>query len=344
MLRRLPSEAEPAAPPDESPVFADLSDPLGLLPTVAWLGFVASLFGKNLVPAWYGVGTGRDLFLDRAGLLADFAIFSFAVLALATTSLQLVHTARERRLVLPYRVVTVALGALVVALVTPALPIRLPDRGLWMTAVSSIAVVFLAASQALRTATTRALGLVLAGLGLAASLHLAALQLSTSPLTKTLLLSRGIASAALVVDGLALAVAFVWLSSRTKKRTSWPTLIALSAASAVFWMARQGAAAEPEAFVLAHRMVAELSWGPSSFFLPAVKQALELGALALAGAALFVRTEARLLAVALSLLLVARPTADVPLSATALTLAALTVALRAATNARSTLSRPDSGA
>ena len=86
---------------------------------------------------------------------------------------------------------------------------------------------FLASSQALRTPTTRALGLVLVCLSLSASLQLAALQLSTSPLTKMLMLSRGLASAALVVDGLALAVAFLWLSSRSKKPTSWPTVIAL---------------------------------------------------------------------------------------------------------------------
>lgn len=341
MLRRLPSEAEPSAPPDERSAADDLSNPLGLVPTVAWLGFIASLFGKNLVPALYGVGTGLDRFLDGAGIAADFATFSFAVLALATTSLQLVHTARERRLALPYRVVVIALGALVVALVTPALPIRLPDRGLWMTAVASMGTAFLASSQALRTPTTRALGLVLVGLSLSASLQLAALQLSTSPLTKMLMLSRGLASAALVVDGLALAVAFLWLSSRSKKPTSWPTVIALSAASAVFWMARQGGAATDGALVvLAQRVVADLSWGPSSFFVLEVKQLLELSALALAGAALFVRTEARLLAASLSLLLVARPTADVPLSATALTLAALTVGLRATTSANRAVPRP----
>ena len=341
MLRRLPSEAERTAPHDEGLVAVDFSNPLGLVPTVAWLGFLATLLGKNVVPAAYGLGTGLDAFLDRADIGADFLTFFFAALALATTSLQLVHTARDGRLTLAYRVTSIAAGALVVALVTPALPIRLPDIGLWMTATASIVVAGVAANQALRAAPTRALGLVLSGLTVAAALHLAALQLANSPLTKTLLLSRGLATASMVLDGLALAVAFIWLSSRSKGRTNLSLLIALSLASTVFWLARQGGhAAETAAVVLARRVVTDLSWGPSSFFVPEVRQLLELASLALAGAALFVRTGANAIAAPLALVLVARPTVDVPLSATALTLAALTAALRAAGERGFPVSRP----
>lgn len=329
MRHRSRSEAEVVATDAPSPIEGDLSNPLGLVPAVAWLGFVAVLVGKYLASAWYGVGTGLDRFFDRADLAADFITFAFAILALALTSLQLVHTARDKQLALPYRLTAIVLGALVVALVTPALPIRLPDQGLWMTALASVGVAFSAGVVAMRSVPTRALGLVLAAIAISASLHLGAVGLWGSPLTKTALLSRGLATASMVVDGLALLVAFLWLATRSKQRTSWPTLIALTLASAVFWVARQGGDTDAPLVVLAQRVVTELSWGPPSFFVPEVRQLLELAALALAGAALFVRTEARPIAASLSLLLVARPTADVPLSATALTLAALTAGLRA---------------
>lgn len=329
MLRRIPSEPEVVAAGAPSPLAGDPSNPLGLIPAAAWLGFLASLIGRFLASAWYGIGTGLDRFLDRADLAADFITFAFAILALALTSLQIVHTARDKHLALAHRTTAIVLGSLVVALVTPALPIRLPDRGLWMTALASVGVAASAAAVAVRSVSTRALGLVLAGLALSASLHLAGLGLAASPLTKTLLLSRGLTTASMVIDGLTLAVAFLWLTTRSK-RTSWPTLVALTLASAVFWLARQGGDSTAPLVVLAQRVVTELSWGPPSFFVPAVRQLLELGALALAGAALFVRADARPVAASLSLLLVARPTTDVPLSATAVTLAALTAGLRAA--------------
>lgn len=336
MPQRSPSAAEPLAPaPGEASELpreaADSADPLGLVAPVAWVGLVASLSGRAIAPSLHGSGQGLDRVIAYVDFGAGFATFFFAILALVAASLQLVHTAREPRLGLLYRALVIGFGTVIVSLVTPAMPLRLPDRGILITATSSAFVALIAARQGLSSPRTRALGFVLAGVGSSALLHLGALHLSASPLPRTLLFSRGLATASVALDGLSLFVAFAWLSTRAKSRISWPTTIALCLAMVAFWGAQKGTLEDASFWqIVAERSVARLSVGPASFVLPAVEQLFEIAALALAGAALFVRGQAAPVTASLSLLLMARPMTDVPIAATAVTLAALTTGLKSA--------------
>lgn len=307
----------------------DPADPLKLVAPVAWVGLVSTLLGRAIAPALHGAGQGLDGVIEHVDSVADFATFFFAILALVTTSLQLVHTAREKRLGLAYRTVAIASGAIVVALVTPAMPLRLPDRGILIIAVSSAVCALAAAGQALTLPKTRALGVVLGLFGFSSLLHLAALDLSVSPLPRMLMLSGVLATVSIAVDGLSLAMAFLWISTRTKDRVNWPTVVALSVAAVLYWGARKGGLEDASIWqVVAHRGLARLTVGPASFVMVEVRQFLELSALALAGAALWVRGQAGALGAAFALLLMARPMTDVPIAATAVTLVALTVGLR----------------
>lgn len=308
----------------------DSANPLGLIRIVAWSGLIASLLGRALAPALQGAGHGLDRAIEGIDLAAGFATFSFAILTLLATSLQLVHTAREAKLGLPYRIVAIALGALVVALVTPAVPLRLPDSGILITAVSSALLAIIAAGEGVRSASTRAVGFALGLVGLAALLHLTALHLSASPLPRMLFLSASLSTASIALHGLSVLIAFMWLSTRSPNRMSVPVASALSLATFAFLGARDGALEGASLWqIVAHRSVAELTTAPSSFVLPEVVQAIELGGLALAGAALVIRGQVASLAASLALLLIARPMTDVPLSATAIALAALTVGMGA---------------
>lgn len=308
---------------------------------MAGTGLVASLLGRALAPALFGAGQGLDRIIDWVDLVAGFATFAFGLLALTTTSLQLVHTLREGRLGLAYRIPAILLGGLIVALVTPAMPLRLPELGLVITGTASALLAVLASRPGLRAPRTRALGFVLAATGLAALCHMTALVLSVSPLPSMLLLSRALSTVTVAIDGTAVLVAFTWLATRAQGRVSWPTLVALSLATIVFWGARQGTLDSAALWqVVAHRGVTQLTVSPPSFVLPEVRQMLELSALALAGASLFVRRQVPSVTASLSLILLARTTTDVPLSAVALSLAALTTAMEAAVGERSPSPRP----
>lgn len=309
----------------------DAADPLKLVGPVAFVGLVATLVGRAIGPALHGAGHGLGSFIDWVDGSAGFATFSFAILALVTASLQLVHTARERGLGLAYRIVAIALGTLVVALVTPAMPLRLPDRGILIVAASSALLALVAAARSLASPQTRALGIALGLVGLSALSHLGALLLSASPLPRMLMRSGALATASVALDGLSLGIAFLWLASRAKTRVHWPTTIAFALVALVFWGAREGASEDASLWqVVAERSVARLSVGPASFVLPEVRQFLELLALGLAGASLFVREKSGAVAASFALLLLARPMTDVPIAATAVALAALTAGLAAA--------------
>lgn len=294
---------------------------------------MASLLGRTIAPALHGAGQGLDRVIALFDRGADFFTFFFAILALVTASLKLVHTAREPRLGLFYRMVALALGAVVVTLIMPSMPLRLPDRGVWITGVASALLALIAAWQGLRVPQTRALGLILACVGSSALFHLAAIDLSISALPRTLFLSRSFASAAISLDGLSLFIALFWLASRTKERVSWPLVFAMAGAYGFFLGASEGRLDDANLWqIIAHRSLDQLALRPASYVEPFMQHIFEASALALAVAALFVRGAPFLLRATLSLLLIARPMTDVPIAAITITLAALTIALSAASS------------
>lgn len=297
---------------------------------VAAIGLLATIVGRAIAPALHGAGEGMDRVIAVMDFAGSFTTFLFAILTLVTTGVQMMQTSRQSRLSLGYRIASATLATLVVALIAPALPARLPDRGILLTASASALLALAAAREAMLVPRTRAVGVVLGVTGTSALLHLGALWLAASPLPSLAHASLAIATAGTGLDAAALVIALAWIGTRSGTLVSWHTTAALALALAAYWGARRGEFEAAKLWqVVAHQAVERLVAPPASFVLPALRAFFELAALALAGAALLLRKQVPSITGALALALVARPTTDVPLSAAALTLAALTIALAA---------------
>jgi hypothetical protein len=302
---------------------------------VALLGVTAVLFGRSVAPALRGAREGLDRTIEYIDLLGGVASYLFGFIGLSAVIVELMLTFREKRFSIVYRVAATVLGLTVVSLITPAFREPLPERASIVVALASGLVAIFASYEAMTVPRTRALGVLLVTAGTAALFHLAATVLAwhagEHALYREAAIARLVATASVLFDTIALLTGFAWLTTRTNVLTVWGARIALFVACVLAWGAARGGPQEgsPLWQIVTYRAVERLLAPPPPYVWVPYRYVLETCAPLLGLVAVLARGQMPAVIGAMGLALVARPTTDVPLSALALTLAALTTPLAA---------------
>jgi hypothetical protein len=302
---------------------------------VALLGVTAVLFGRSIAPALRGAREGLDKVIGYADLWGGIASYLFAFIGLSAVIVELMLTFREKRFSLAYRVAATVLGLAVVSLVAPAVREPLPERASIVVALASGLLAVFASYEAMTVPRTRALGVLLVTAGTAALLHIGATVLAwhagEHALYRAAGIARLLATASVLFDTIALLTGFAWLTTRTSLSTVWIARAALFLGCVLAWGAARGGAHQgsPLWQIVTYRAVERLLAPPPPYVWIPYRYVLETCAPLLGVVAVLARGQMPAVIGALALALVARPTTDVPLSALALTLAALTTPLAA---------------
>jgi hypothetical protein len=301
---------------------------------VAIAGVAAVLLGRALAPALRGVREGMDRIIPYTDLAGSTATYVFAFTAIAAMIVQLGRTLQERRCGRLHRSVSLALGAGVLLLAAPSLRHALSERESIVLGATSGLLALIAAREALPVGRTRAVGLVLGMTGLAAVLHVAATSLAwyagERALYRLALSARGLATAGVVFDTIAVLGALTWVSTRDRRLNTWTSRTCLLVAVFVVWAAARGVReAAPFWQLVAHRALDRLLSVPTPYVWLPLRLLLEATAPLLALVAIATRHQIPSVMGSMALILVARPTTDVPLSALAIALAALSIPLAA---------------
>jgi hypothetical protein len=222
-------------------------------------------------------------------------------------------------------VLVVGAAGLTMALAAPALREKLPASVAVVLAGAATVGAFAGGWQAVKKAHTRLVGVVLLTFGLAALLRIGAWELAASAaerISERLYdISRGIASAAVVVEGLGQLGAAAWLG--TRGRMSLAANAAVGAAFLVTWAAANGVRPEAARWQsVLHGSLADVAGRPPPLGLSAVATFLAAASLFLALVAVAQRRQVVAVLAALALALLSRGTLDVPLRAMAIAAAA----------------------
>jgi len=302
---------------------------------VAAVGIVASVVGRAVAPALRGAGEGIDRLITYTSLVGSFATYLFAFTGLVVLVLELAVTFREKRFAIAYRAAAAVASACVVALVVFAFRAPLPERASVLSALVSGGLALFASKEALVVRRTRALGVILAAAAIAALLHLSASLLGwyagARAIFQLITAGRVLATLSVVFDAVALLTAFSWLTTRRQPATPWIARGALLLGFVLAWGALRGAReGAPLWQLVASRALDRLVPSPPAPLIwPMMRALLEAWAPLLGAAALLARGQMPAIAGSLALALIARPATDIPLSAMALALAALSAPLAA---------------
>jgi hypothetical protein len=312
---------------------------LGLTPRyvqqVATLGVTAVLFGRSLAPALRGAGEGLDKIIDYVDLLGGLASYLFAFIGLSAVIVEIMVTFRDKRFGVVYRLAATVLGLTVVSLVAPSFREPLPDRANIAAALASGLVAIFASYEAVAIPRTRALGVLLATAGGAALLHLGGTVLAwyagEHALYPLAIVARLLATGSVLFDTIAILTGFYWLTTRSNLATVWGARIALFVACILAWGAARGGPHEgsPLWQIVTYRAVERLVSPPPPYIWAPYRYVLEICAPLLGVVALLARGQMPAVIGAFTLALIARPTTDVPLSALALVLAAISTPIAA---------------
>jgi hypothetical protein len=302
---------------------------------VAVVGAVAFVMGRAVAPALRGAREGLDTVIAYTDLVGSFTSYLFAFGGMSAVILELMLTSREKRLGAFYRVAALVVGVCVISLVAPAFREPLPERANIVAAVTSGVLALMASREAIAVPRTRALGVLLVAAGAAALLRLSASLVAWHAGERALyglaVFARVIATSSVFFDTLTLLIAFAWLATRPQKTTVWAARFALFAGCLLAAGAARGGGRESSPLweLVTYRAVDRLLPLPAAYVWLPYRFVLETCAPLLAFAAVTARGQMPAIAASMALVLLARPSTDVPLSALALTLAALSTPLAA---------------
>ena len=233
------------------------------------------------------------------------------------------ETVRIKRALLATRIVVVAGSAFGVAMVTLSIQYRLPWGASVLLCVATALATLASGINALRAPHTRAVGVVLGILGIAALARLTAWEIATSagdsPLQNehVLTASRAFVTAGVVLEGLAQLIAAAWLGTRSKAWGQLLSSIAILCAFVITWGVAQGASSGVLWQQVVRRALGDAMGNPPPFGLNAVAVFLASAGILLALVAAVQPGQVVVVVSVLSLALVSRGTFDVPLRALA---------------------------
>ena len=332
--------------PTETTLFGDF--PFGLLRwvrPVAAFAWMVTILGRALAPSLHGAGVGSDKWVYRLDIVAGLGAQGLLLTLLALLFALAFGVLYAPRLSLIFRLTFTSLAGLVFGLAAPAGSGPLTSRSSGLLAASVIALALLAAGQALARPITRVVGVLLAGMSLAALTRqgawLVAIFASNPGRVAPFASARTVATVALAVQAITTVGAFFWLASRRRRRgISWHSLL-LTFAAMMAWSAEQafrsGAAARPWQIVLANGL-AHLASSPVPLISPTVRFFFVALTPLLALFALLIRGQIPVLVGSLALILLGGVDADAPLCALGTTVAALALVLASQDNLLPSLS------
>ncbi len=284
----------------------------------AWTGVIAAAIGRIVSPGLRGNASDSAVLLwDRAGAITSYALAYFSLVVATRGAYEL---SRRNKMSIAPRVVAIFAVFVVLALVLPSFVQRLPSIAAVILALTSTAVAITAAFSALRAEHTRAVGICFAFFGLASLVRLGAWQLAVvageHASARLYDWSMGIASGAVMLDGLGQLAAAAWLGTRTRYAGQVATTLAGALAFVITWGAAQGVhtgAARWQAVL--HTALADAPGLPPPYGLSAMATFLASAAILFSLVALLQRKQPAAITGALSLALLGHGGLDTPLRA-----------------------------
>jgi hypothetical protein len=329
------SAASGSLPPDEPdqaeggaslPLRAPVLRASGFLRLTAGVSVIAAAFGLVVAPGLRGVAA--DAVVDPMNRIAWALAYFMCGLLVAAIILAMTELARAFRIPVGARGAVIGATGAVLALSTPALARTLPAPVAIALAVAASLVTFTSAWVSLRRPHTRAVGLVLAAFAFAALARVTSWEIARaageSSSVRLYALSRGIATGAVVVEGLGQMFAAAWLGTRSRLLGQALASAAVAGAFLLTWNAARGAddLAAPWQSAL-HLALGGASGLPQPFGLAAVSVFLVVASILLALVAAVQPRSVAAVVFALSLGLLGRGSFDVPLRALSATAGAL---------------------
>jgi hypothetical protein len=302
-----------------------------LLRAVAWCAVIASVLGIVIVPGMHG--TYSSAVVERFDSASLIFSYGMGVLLLLAAVLGAWDFSRLREVHILARIATMTSGIVVVGLFLPACATKLPPLGSALLVVSATTISVVGAIVGSRQAHTRAAAIALGIFAGSALVHLLAWHVANLGATRasTTLwdFSRGISTAAVLLDAAGQMVVAAWLGTRIHpKLGTWggqiASAIALALAFGIVWGASRGGSetASPWQAML-HASLADAMVSPPPWGLGAISTFLGVAALMLAGAISVQPYAVGAVTAVLTLILVAHGGFDAPLRALAVTVASI---------------------
>jgi len=300
---------------------------------IAALALLAMLLGRAVAPSLPGVTVGIDTVVEVTGFVASSLAQLFAIVATMLAMAQIVTVARSREISLPVRIPSVVLGGLVILVALSAAGTQLPDFYYSIIGFSAATLAIIAGADGVRMRQARIPALAVGLAGLASMIRLAAVGLAMYSVDRGLpdigQWARVAATGTFALDALLVVVACGWAATRSRRMAS--PLVLMCFALAMF--ATRAALSSPDEatplFVLAARAGSRLVPRPGSLAPYQVEVFVAVLGVLIAMAVLVARGQIPALAGALSLALVVRSSAEVPLLGVALVVASLSAVLGA---------------
>jgi hypothetical protein len=319
-----PSDASPDASPDDAAA-------LTFVRWIAVLAVVVVLIGRAFGSSLRGLAVGLGKHAERLELVG--ATLSQAFLILGTmVSLGLVLAILRAPVSGFVRFVTLVGGGLVTLSTLLSMAARMPATPLLITAAVTCVLALVAAWDTIRVPFARAAALIIGGVGLGGMTRVIAIALLSRDQVPSgyRVFAQTAATVGLVLDGLAMAIAVGFVSSRNRKPSSPATIIALGAALIATRLALGGAAEDASLVsVLFDRASRALIARPEPHVSQAVMTFFAFAAPALAIAVLVTPTLTPALSGAIALALLAHGAPDVPLCGLMLAIASVATMLAA---------------
>lgn len=295
---------------------------------VAFAGIFATVFGRALAPGARGlVPEAWSRYLDFVGGSASQLALLLGAIGLVGAGFSLLRS----EVPLLVRVLATATAGLVLGLALPS-AISQPSAALSVfLSLSASATGLLASSLAIGSPKSRAVGIAIFLLTLAAMTHecawVLAVRAGEAANVRTALLARTIALGALILEGLAVALGLLWLATRPRPWVTLLTSVSTALAISLAVLSQRAETTTSIPVMLVGRSGWLLGTTPPADVPQVVRTFFPALRLTLAFTCLFVPGRDKLLAILLALALLGGVDLDLAVCALLLATAAVTAAL-----------------
>jgi hypothetical protein len=309
-----------------APVHAPALRAATFLRATAFVSVVAATLGLVVAPGLRGVAS--DAVVEPVNRLAWALSYFMCGLVVTTIIAATFELARAPRVSVVTRAAAIGAAGGVLALSAPALARSLPSQVALALAVSAGVGTLAAAWEGMRRPHTRAVAVVLATFAFAALARVVSWELARiagdASSMRLYTISRGVATGALVVEGLGQMLAAAWLGTRSRLMGQALSSAAVAGAFLLTWNAARGASdmAAPWQSAL-HVALGSVPGLPPPFGMSALAVFLVVCSILLALVAAVQLRAVAAVVFALSLGLLGRGSFDVPLHALAAVAGAL---------------------
>lgn len=286
---------------------------------------LAKVFGVVIAPGARGTaGQSTVEVVDTATATFGYTLAALLVALVCGASFEL---ARARRIGAVARGAVVAISGLVVALASPAVVQRLHTVAALLLAVFTSIIALTSGIVAARVVQTRAVGAVLGVLAICALLRVVAWETAAIAADRSsvalLQIGRVLATAAIVLQGVAALFAAAWLGTRSRWRGRVLANVAIVLAFAITYFAARRIDDHPTIVeTILHASLSQAGGVPPPYGVASVAAFLVPASLLLAIVALVQRAQPKAITASLALALLSNGAYDVPLQALLVTAAA----------------------